>query len=36
MDILAFLVSKLWPKYCKLIREIPINPLGIPEIFGIF
>jgi len=28
MDFLAFLVPKLWPKYCKLIREIPANPLG--------
>jgi len=28
MDFLAFLVLKLWPKYCKLIREIPTNPAG--------
>jgi len=28
MDFLAFLVLKLWPKYCKLIREIPTNPQG--------
>ena len=27
MYFLAFLVPKLWPKYHKLIREIPANPL---------
>jgi len=27
MDCLTFLVPKLWPKYCKLFREIPVNPL---------
>ena len=26
MDFLAFMVPKLWSKYCKLIREIPANP----------
>jgi len=31
MDFLAFLVPKLWPKYCKLIRGIPANPLGDPR-----
>jgi len=28
MDFLPFLVPKLWPKYYKVIREIPSNPLG--------
>jgi len=36
MDFLAFLVPKLWPKCHKLIREIPLIPYSIPEIFGIF
>jgi len=37
MDFLAFLVPKLWPKYCKLIREsLPIPSYGIPEIFAFF
>jgi len=27
MDFLAFLVLKLWPKCCKLIVEIPANPI---------
>jgi len=28
MDVLAFLVPKLWPNFQKLIREILTNPLG--------
>jgi len=28
MDLLAFLVPKVWQNYYKLIREIPFNPQG--------